>query len=189
MTETSGFWRALRGDGTPRARANAYVSRLTGEPPAGDVAWLAAIMLGRDEDHARWELRYAMRALGLLVAERDALDDRTASLVAEALELALERDPNVAADMVNVAEAQFEARLAAYREAFHRRSAKESQVSQLARELLGFSSAVPSDRDRAIREAGGVLARYAAASAEALRRAFGEARLPDDVKPSEAFGG
>ncbi|MBI2795131.1 MAG: hypothetical protein HYX65_00315 [Gemmatimonadetes bacterium] len=189
MTETSGFWRALRGDGTPRARAGAYVSRLTGEPPADDVAWLAAIMLGHDEDHARWELRYAMRAIGLLVAERDALDDRTASLVAEALELALERDPNVAANMVNVAGAQFEARLAAYREAFHKRSARESQESRLARELLSFSSAVPGDRERAIREAAGVIARQAATAAEALRRAFGEARLPDDVKPSEALGG
>ena len=144
MTESSGFWRALRGDGTPHMRATAYVSRLTGEPPADDVAWLAGMMLGRDEDHARWELRYAMRSLGLLVAERDALDDRTASLVAEALELALERDPNVAASMVSVAEAQFEARLAAYREAFHKRSAKESQMSQL--HLCEVSARPPQNR-------------------------------------------
>ena len=188
MTETSGFWRALRGDGSPRMRASAYVSRLTGDPPADDVAWLAGIMLGRDEDHARWELRYAMRALGMLVAERDALDDRTASLVAEALELALERDPNVAANMVATAEAQFEARLTAYREAFHRRIAKESQASRLARELLSFSAAVPNDRDAAIRQAAGLLARFMAVAAEALRKAFGEARLPEDVKPSEATG-
>lgn len=188
MTETSGFWRALRGDGTPRARASAYVARLTADPPVDDVAWLAGVMLGHDEDHARWELRYAMRALGLLVAERDALDDRTASLVAEALELALERDPNVAANMVAVAEAQFEARLGAYREAFHKRTAKESQVGRLAREVLSFSSAVPNDREAAIAQAAGIVSRYLSNASESLRKAFGDAKLPEHVKPSEAIG-
>ena len=38
-----------------------------------------------DVDHARWELRYARRALGLIAAQRDALDDRTASVVAREL--------------------------------------------------------------------------------------------------------
>ena len=143
----------------------------------------------RDEDHARWELRYARRALGLLVAERDALDDRTPALVADALEAALERDPHVAADKVDVALAQFNVRLSAYREAFRARNPKEAVGLRLGRELLSFSSAVPKERDLAIAEAATILQRLMSDAAEALRRSFGEAKLPDDLPPSQMARG
>ncbi len=181
--------RALQGKGAPDRRAAAgYVAHLVGDPPDADVVWLANIMLSKDEDHARWELRYARRAVGLLVADRDALDDRTPSLVADALEAALERDPNVASDKVDVALAQFNTRLSAYREAFRARNPKEAVGPRMARELLSFSTAIPKNRDQAIAEASALLHRLMVDAAEALRRAFGEAHLPDDVPPSQLAG-
>ncbi len=189
MDFTRGLIRALQGKGAPdRQAAAGYVAHLVEDPAAPDVAWLSAIMLSRDDDHARWELRYARRALGLVVAERDALDDRTPSLVADALEAALERDPNVAADKVEVALAQFNTRMRAYREAFRARNPKEAVGTRLARELLSFSSAVPKDRDRAIAEAAELLQRMIADAADALRRAFGEASLPENIPPSQIGG-
>ena len=183
-----GFWKSYRAEQALRTAATSYVARLTADPPEADVAWLGAIMLGKDHDHARWELRYARRALGLLVAERDALNDRTASVVAESLEVALERDPNVAKDRVEIAERQFNARLGAYRDAFTKRSAKEGLTARLARELLSFSTAIAPDPDKAVADAGAVLGRYMVEAAEGLRQAFGEATLPEDVPPSQAMG-
>ena len=60
-----------------------------------------------------------MRAasFALLVAERDALDDRTGSLVAREMRQALQMDRSVAAGMVAVAERQFNQRLISFRTA------------------------------------------------------------------------
>src|SRR5919199_2437945 len=96
-------WRAER---DLRRRSAAYVATLLQEPSEADAAWLAQVATRGDLDHARWELRYARRAVGLLVAERDALDDRTGSAVAHALTAALHADPNIARDMLDVAERQ-----------------------------------------------------------------------------------
>ena len=60
-----------------RRAALAYVADASSEPDESDVAWLTAAAGDGDTDRARWELRYARRAFALLVAERDALDDRT----------------------------------------------------------------------------------------------------------------
>ncbi len=83
------FLRAWREERLLRQRAAAYVRTLSGEPEAADVDGLARDVTRGDVDHARWELRYARRALGLLVAGRDALDDRTASVVARELAASL----------------------------------------------------------------------------------------------------
>ena len=64
-------------DREQRRRATTYVSALFAEPSEADVEWLSLHGTDCDTDHARWELRYARRALGLLGAQRDALDDRT----------------------------------------------------------------------------------------------------------------
>ncbi|MEJ7810498.1 MAG: hypothetical protein WKG32_08845, partial [Gemmatimonadaceae bacterium] len=114
-------WVDWRADRALRGRAAAYVGILFEEPRDEDVTWLASHGAGGDADHARWELRYARRALGLLSAERDALDDRTASVVARALASALARDPHVAAGKLRVAERQLNARLRAYGEALGNR--------------------------------------------------------------------
>jgi hypothetical protein len=181
-----GFWRAWRAGRDQRRAADIVAVGLHAEPSATDVDWLAGLMLRRDEDHARWELRYARRALGLLVAEREALNDRTAVLVAEALEAALAADPHVAADRQDVAQAQFNARLAAYRTALAKRDGKEPAPARLARELLSFAGAITSDHAAAIARGGAILDAYQDEASALLRRAFGEATLPEDLPPSQA---
>lgn len=172
--------------GSLERQAKAYVHALQGEPSEEDVRWLASLTLSKDPDHARWELRYARRALGLLAAERDALNDRTPSAVARALSDALAADPNVAAERVELAEAQFDQRLLEYRTALGKRDGREQAPQRMARVLLTFARAVTSDVDGAIARGAAILSRDLAAANEALRRAFGTAELPEDVKPSEA---
>src|SRR5438270_10337116 len=124
-----GRWRAAR---QLRRKAEQYVTALVTEPATDDVLWLAGVATHGDEDHARWEWRYARRALGLLVAQRDALDDRTPSLIAQELSEALARDPHIAVGALALAERQFNERLAAYRDALASRSG-EPTGTRLAR--------------------------------------------------------
>src|SRR5688572_3846818 len=107
-------WRETR---QLQRKAAQFVDEVTNEPAAPDVSWLAQIATRGDEDHARWELRYARRAIGLLIAQRDALDDRTSSLVARALTEAFEKDEQIDRDRRELAERQFNQRLSAYRDA------------------------------------------------------------------------
>ncbi|HEY0779124.1 MAG TPA: hypothetical protein VGD56_14235 [Gemmatirosa sp.] len=86
-------------------------------------------------------MRYARRALAVLVAERRAHDDRTASLVAAATHDAFVADPLVAAESRPLAERQFNDRLAAYRDAYQART-REPVAIRLARVLLVFAGAV-----------------------------------------------
>lgn len=112
------------------------------EPPSQAVEWLSANATSGDADRAIWELRYLRRALGLLIAERDALDDRTASAVARNLAVAIQADRNVAAAMVKLAERQFNERLAAYREMMQLRGSPESYPRRIGRALLLLSGSV-----------------------------------------------
>lgn len=182
------FWRQWRDEQARRRRASIYVSALALEPAEEDVAWLARFDRDGDLDHARWELRHARRALGLLVAERDALDDRTASDVGRALGTALRYDRRIAPDKRPVAEQQLNARLAAYGEALRARTGEEPTGARLGRALLTFTAAAeassfPGD---ALAHAGELLARYLLEANGALREAFGEVSLPEDVPPSAA---
>src|SRR5215213_7925168 len=108
-----GRWKAER---DLQRKASSYVAVLFTEPEVADAQWLAQTATRGDVDHAQWELRYARRALGLLAAQRDALDDRTASIVARAISEALGHDNNIAHAMAETAERQFNARLSAYRD-------------------------------------------------------------------------
>ncbi len=166
-----------------RRGVTAYVAALMTEPHAEDVAWLASAASLGDADRARWELRYARRALGLLVAQRDALDDRTASLVARDLAHALHADRNIAASMVKLAERQFNDRLASYRDVITSRAPAEAMASRLGRTLLQIAGA-RSAPDTAVAAAGELLSRYLAEANDALRKAFGTASLPEDLPPS-----
>src|SRR5919204_6002395 len=127
-------WRAAR---QLQRKAGQYIVALIVEPDAGDVAWLAQVATRGDEDHARWELRYARRAIGLLVAQRDALDDRTGSIVARALSEAFDRDERIDRDRRDLAERQFNARLSASRDALAARVADAAY--RLGQTLLAFS--------------------------------------------------
>jgi hypothetical protein len=148
-----------------------------------DVLWLASVSTAGDHDRARWELRYARRSLALLVAERDALDDRTASDVAREMRQALQLDRSVAAGMVRVAERQLNERLAAYRTALTMRSAGEPLESRVSRVLIGAGPRKELGADLA--RGAEIVRTYLTASRDALRRAFGVASVPEDRAPSD----
>jgi hypothetical protein len=178
-----GLWGGWRHGRALRARASAFVDTLQQEPPADDVAWLAAIATRGDEDHARWELRYARQALGLLTAQRDALDDQTGSAVAHALAEAMSRDRRVAPGKLRVAERQLNTRITAYAEALGNREGAGSGW-HLGRTLLRFAGCRETVPAETVARAGEITARYLGEANDALRDAFGAASLPENERPS-----
>ncbi|HSJ63908.1 MAG TPA: hypothetical protein VK922_08370 [Gemmatimonadaceae bacterium] len=178
-----GFWGGWRHGRALRARAAAYVDTLQQEPSPEDVDWLAATATRGDDDHARWELRYARQALGLLSAQRDALDDQTGSAVAQALGEAMGRDRRVAPGKLGVAERQLNARITAYAEALGNREGAGSGW-HLGRTLLRFAGCRETVPPETVARAAEITARYLADANEALREAFGAAFLPENERPS-----
>ena len=176
-------WRAAR---QLQRKAEQFVAQVIAEPDPNDVSWLAATATRGDEDHARWELRYARRALGLLIAQRDALDDRTGSIVARALGESFERDERISADRRDLAERQFNARLSAYRDAIAARVSDAS--ARLGQTLLAFAGGSFKDVDDNVKRAGALLDSYAKEANESLRTVFGTAALPENVPPSALAG-
>jgi hypothetical protein len=147
------------------------------------VAWLAEAGTNGDLDHARWELRYARRALALVTAQRDALDDRTASEVARALDDAMATDEGVAPDRRRIVVHQLNARLRAYADALGRREAPGSGY-HLGAALLEFAGRIEPGSDEQIARAGDIASRYLAEANAALRDCYGAAELPEDIAPS-----
>lgn len=177
-------WRAERDF---QRKAERFVERLLVEPEDDDVRWLALAATRGDTDHARWELRYARRSLGLLTAERDALDDRTGSAVARALAIATLRDPQVAPEMHEIAERQFNARLSAYRDALSAR-AGAATGSRLGQTLFAFAGGSFRQVDENIVRGGELMGRYLTEANAALRDTFGKASLPENIPPSALVG-
>ncbi|HEX2716581.1 MAG TPA: hypothetical protein VHM67_02815 [Gemmatimonadaceae bacterium] len=171
-----------------RRHAASYVRTLWREPDAADVAFLKSHEPNGDEDHARWELRYAWRAAALLAAQRDAVDDRTAVAVARALDAAFTHDPQVARDRVEIASRQFNERLAAYREVLTTREGTPL-VPRLGLVLLTFLGRPTAATDPLALRAGTIISDALASANEALRREFGTVELPEDVAPSKAVAG
>lgn len=161
----------------------AYIAALMAEPDAEDVRWMAASVCGGNQDRAAWELRYARRALGLVVAQRDALDDRTGSLVARDLATALQGDRNIAPTMLKVAERQFNDRLTTYREVLASRTPTEGTGARLGRALLLIAGTARASDD-IIARAGDIMVRYVGEANEELRKAVGTPTLPEDIPPS-----
>lgn len=178
-------WRAER---ELQRHAAAYVEALFREPDPGDVEWLTENATRGDVDHAQWELRYARRSLGLIAAQRDALDDRTASVVAREISQGFARDKHIAAGMLETAERQFNARLSAYRDGLAARAGAPTPI-RMGQTLFAFAGGSFKLQDDNIVRAGELLSTYLAEANDALRAAFGTAQLPEDVAPSVAFGG
>ena len=164
-------------------RSAAYAAALMEEPSPSDVEWLAADATRGDLDHAQWELRYLRRALGILVAQRDALDDRTPSEALRALVHRIRKDRSVDAGLLELAERQFNARLSAYRDAFLSRGQGASAM-RVAQNLLAFSGGPIRTDDPAVTRGSDVVARYLLESNAALRASFGVVQLPEDAVPS-----
>lgn len=149
-----------------------FVENAMSDPDAADTTWLATVACSGDHDRASWELRYARRALALVIAQRDALDDRIPSLVARAIADAVQSDRNVAPAMLRVAERQFNDRLSTYRDVIAARVAPGAQQTRLGRTLLQTSGiALPPEEH--VARAGDILARYVNDANESLRSAFG----------------
>ncbi len=168
-------WRANRSD---RAQARAYVATLFTEPSVEAATWLAKHATRGDVDHARWELRYARRSLGLIAAQRDALNDQTASLVARALSTALARDPYVAAGKLRVSEQQLNTRLRAYSEALANRAGAGS-AWHLGRTLLRFAGRVEGAPPESVAQASDILTGYLTDANEVLLQQFGGAEFTE----------
>lgn len=182
-------WRAAR---ARQQQARRYVGAAgLAEPIADDVGWLAAAAAFGDDDHARWELRYARMAIAALVAQRDALDDRTGSEVMAALHAALAHDERIAPDLQPLAERQLSDRLVAYREALNARGgggAGAPPLSHLGRVLLSFASDGARSAGTPLQRATEILQRYEEAAGATLREVYGVASLPEHLPPSEVAG-
>jgi hypothetical protein len=179
------LFRRFRDNRAMLRRSAAYAAALMQEPSAGDIEWLARDATRGDIDHAIWELRYLRRALGILVAQRDALDDRTPSESLRALVHRMHKDRNVDGGLVELAERQFNARLSAYRDAFTSKG-QGSPSMRVAQNLLAFSGGPIRTDDPAVRQGTEVVRRYLLESNASLRKSFGDATLPEDVAPSKA---
>ena len=180
------IWREWRETRELSRRAAAYVASVRAEPADADAQWLAECATRGDTDHARWELRYARRALGLLAAERDALDDRTPSAIARELTASLAREPLVDAAKREVAERQFNQRLRAYSEVLAERTGAEPTAARLGRTLLAFAGGGVTPAQADVARAGALVTAYLAEGSAALQKVFGAADLPEDISPSAA---
>jgi hypothetical protein len=180
------IWREWWEGRTLARRATEYVAALRAEPADEDARWLASAATGGDLDHARWELRYARRSLGLLIAQRDALDDRTPSAIARELTALLEREDLIDASKLQVAERQFNQRLRAYADALADRRSREPSATRLGRTLFSFAGLGLTPAGPDLARAGALLADYLVEAGAALQRVFGAASLPEDIAPSAA---
>jgi hypothetical protein len=174
----------FRDDRALLRRSTAFAEALMAEPKPENVEWLATHATRGDVDHARWELRYVRRALGILVAQRDALDDRTPSTVLRALSERMERDPQVDAGLRELSERQFNARLSAYRDAFTARGHGTAAV-RIAQNLLAFAGGPIRADDPVVVHGADLVAEYIQWVNAQIRATFGEVDLPEDVPPSQ----
>lgn len=142
------------------------------EPDQTDVAWLAQVATAGDNDRAAWELRYLRRSLGWLVAQRDALDDKTLSAVARELIRAMRQDRGVAASMIALAERQFNERLSGYREMMGARGAAEGLLERVGRALLLHAGAIRISAEE-IKRGSEIVDRYLTEVGDELRSNFG----------------
>lgn len=171
-----GLWTEWQAARERRRRVESYVGRMLREPDASVVGMLEG---AAGSDVARRELRFALLAIGLIVAERDALDDQTAADVSHQLQplLAAEarRDPEVGR--------LWPERWRAYSAALALRGSPEAPAVRLARVLLeaaGMATPSAAQLERATH----FVQENRTALNEALRAVFGAASLPEDVRPS-----
>ncbi len=173
-----GEWRASR---ERRRLAARYLQTLHASADPADVQWLTGIT--GDSARATNELDFARRAIALIVAERDALDDRTASDVAHDLASVTDEEARHDAE----AGRRWQTRWRAYSDSLAVRGVSEVPAARLARVLLagvGVSAPSADQLARATQCVHGVRAK----ANEALRAVFGVASLPDDIRPSAIRG-
>lgn len=176
-----GIWAEWRAQRERSRRASAYLGQLLRMPDRADLTWLAS--LGVPEPVAVRELTFAKRAIGLIVAERDALDDRTASDVAHQMVLVIRREARGTVDLGR----EWGERWRAYTVALAVRGTVETPATRLARVLLLGAGIAEPFAEQLVRATHFVNETRAAANV-ALREVFGVASLPDDIRPSALRG-
>ena len=169
-------WRVAR---ERRKRATVYLVAITQHVAPADIEWLSKSAPSRDERLATRELQFARRAIGLIVAERDALDDRTASDVAHQLAGVISAEARQDA----VAGRAWSERWRAFASALAARGSNESPAARLARVMLAGAGVEQPTSEQLVRATQYILAVRTSAN-EALRTAYGSASLPEDVRPS-----
>ena len=177
------LFRSFRDDRALLRKSAEFAAVLMAEPSTAEVEWLSSVATRGDIDHARWELRYLRRSVGILVAQRDALDDRTPSEVLRALLHRMQKDPNVDSSLRELAERQFNARLGAYRDAFTSRG-HGTPALRLAQNMLAFAGGPIRGDDPVVQRGAEIVAETIGVASEALRGTFGVVELPEDVSPS-----
>jgi hypothetical protein len=169
-----GEWRASR---ERKLRAERYLGTVLRDPPEAELQWLQT--LGVSNQRAVRELGFCRRAVGLIVAERDALDDRTAADVAHLLAPVMagesRRDPEYGA--------AWPERWRAYAAALAVRGSAEAPAVRLARVMLA-GLGMPEPTPEVLQHATRYVMETRSQCNESLRAAYGEATLPEDVKPS-----
>lgn len=176
-------YRRWRDEHALERRSTSVARAALAEPDESDVRWLAERGSHGDEDHARWEWRYARRAFAIIVAQRDALDDRTGSAVAAAVGAALARDPLIDAAKRRVAARQFNDRLAGYADILRDRDPSTPTSERLARALFAFAG-TPDPSPADILRGATALSSMLTDTHATLALHFGSANLPPDVAPS-----
>jgi hypothetical protein len=161
-----------------QALAERYVAALLKPASADDVQWLSAAG-ARTEALARVELAYAQRAIGLIVAERDALDDQTAADVSHALDAVVAKESRAIAS-------EWSEHWREYADALAARGRAEPPLGRIARVLLrrcGVNEPGAEHLDRAV----GIVTAFRHTANDALRAVYGSASLPEDRAPSAWF--
>lgn len=176
-----GLWLEWRAQRERTRRASTYLGQMLRTPEPADVAWLQSV--GVPESVACRELIFAKRAIGLIVAERDALDDRTASVVARQLAPVVSREARASIELGR----EWGERWRAYTAALAVRGNLEAPATRLARVLLAGAGIGEPSRDQLARATQFVNDTRAAANV-ALRDVFGVATLPEDIRPSALRG-
>lgn len=157
-----------------RQRVARYAAVLLREPAPADIAWL--VSLTGDLPRARHELRLLRCALGVMVAEQDALADRTAADVAHHLGLPVRTaQPEMREGWAM--------RWRAYTDALGARGTRDGAAQRLARTLLA-SAGVDTPPAQEIEAAATRITDLRGELNEALRATFGQVALPEDLPPS-----
>lgn len=176
-----GMWAQWRAGRDRRRLASRYLDALPRAVAPHDAMWLCD--MGVREDIARRELAFALRAVALIVAERDALDDRTASDVAHRLAPEIQREFHTNAGTGRA----WDQRWRAYTGALAMRGESATPAARLARVLLGGAGLAAPEPEQVVRATAFITEARARAN-ESLRLVFGVASLPDDIRPSALRG-
>ncbi len=159
--------------------AERYVASLLRPPSPADLAWLVAAGQGGELDASR-ALASGRRAIGLIVAERDALDDQTAADVSHALTAVVQRESR----QVHSAAADWSSHWRDYADALAIRGRSESPMGRIARVLLRHAG-IPAPRAEQHARAVEIATAFRHEANEALSETYGAASLPEDRSPSE----